>query len=176
MAFETRFSEQEQVLLSSLPTLVGTVMTFAEGSGMSTIMEMFASSKSMLEGSKQFTGNEIISGILPNMQNTSEAMAEAKELRTKIQSHLKAHEVDSKDELLQQVLNDCKKASELLASKATPKEAEEYKKWTMDIAETVAKAAKEGGFLGFGGTQVSSGELKLFTDIATALNVQRSLN
>jgi hypothetical protein len=176
MAFETRFSEQEQVLLSSLPTLVGTVMTFAEGSGMSTIMEMMASSRSMLEGSKQFAGNEIISGILPNMTSASEAMAEAKELRTKVQSHLKAHEVDSKDELLQQVLSDCKKANELLQSKSTPQEAEEFKKWTLDIAESVAKAAKEGGFLIFGGTQISDGEKKLFTDIAEALNVERSLN
>ncbi len=176
MSFESRFSEQEQVLLSSLPTLVGSVMTFAEGSGMSTIMEMMASSRTMLEGSKQFASNEIISGILPNMTSTSEAMSEAKELRNKVQSHLKTHEVDSKDELMSQVLNDCKKASELLQAKATPQEAEEYKKWTLNIAEAVAKAAKEGGFLMFGGTQISDGEKKLFTDLAEALQVQRSLD
>jgi hypothetical protein len=63
-----------------------------------------------------------------------------------------------------------------LQAKATPQEAEEYKKWTLDIAEAVAKAAKEGGFLMFGGTQVSDSEKKLFTDVAEALNVQRSLS
>ncbi len=110
------------------------------------------------------------------MESTSEAMSEAKALRTKVQSHLKAHEVDSKDELLSQVLNDCKTASEILQAKATPQEAEEYKKWTLNIAESVAKAAKEGGFLMFGGTQISDGEKKLFTEIAEALKVERSLN
>jgi len=176
MSFENKFSEQEQVLLTSLPTLAGSVMSLAEGSGLGTISEMMSSAKTMLSGAKDFSTNEIITAILPNMENRDEAMTKAKELREKIKSHLQSYQVKSKDELRQRVIEDCKTVNELLSSKADPKEAEEYKKWVLNIAEDVSKAAKEGGFLGFGGTQVSEGETKLFDEISAALNVKRSLN
>ncbi|ULQ55214.1 hypothetical protein KJS94_11230 [Flavihumibacter rivuli] len=175
MAFENRFSEEEQVLLSSLPTLVGSVMSFAAGSGLGTIKEMFSSAKSYMAGAADFSGNEIITGILPNMNDRDGAMQEARDLKAKIQSHFKGYEAKSKEELRQHVLDDCRKVNEILSQKANLQEAEEYKKWTLNIAENVAKAASEGGFLGFGGTQVSEGEINLFDEIATALNVSRKL-
>jgi hypothetical protein len=39
----------------------------------------------------------------------------------------------------------------------------------------VAKAASEGGFLGFGGTQVSEGEQALFKELNDALGLERSM-
>jgi hypothetical protein len=37
------------------------------------------------------------------------------------------------------------------------------------VAENVARAAKEGGFLGVGGEQVSAGEKTLFAELASTL-------
>ncbi len=45
----------------------------------------------------------------------------------------------------------------------------------MSIAENVANAAKEGGFLGIGGTRVSDGEIKAFAEIANALGTSSLL-
>lgn len=176
MTFEQRFNEDEQVMLSSLPTLIGSVMSLAEGSGLATIKELISGATSVMSGAKDFASNEIITGVLPNLTNREEAMTKAKELKSKLQSQLKTHEIDSKEELRQYVIDTCEKVNEVLNGKSNPAEADEYKKWTLNVAENVAKSASEGGFLGFGGTQISEGEKKLFDDIASALNVQRTLS
>ncbi|MGK0269386.1 MAG: hypothetical protein ACI88H_000017 [Cocleimonas sp.] len=64
----------------------------------------------------------------------------------------------------------------ILAEKATPDESREYKEWSMSIAENVAKAAKEGGFLGFGGTRISEGEIEAFAQIADALGTSSNFS
>ena len=66
---------------------------------------------------------------------------------------------------------DCRNIAELLHSKASEQEADEYKQWAMIVAENVAKAAKEGGFLGFGGEQISAEEKELFRQLGAALGV-----
>jgi hypothetical protein len=74
MSFEQRFNEDEQLMLSSLPTLVGSVMSLVEGSGLATVKELISSATSVMSGSRDFASNEIISGVLPNMTNRDEAM------------------------------------------------------------------------------------------------------
>jgi hypothetical protein len=46
----------------------------------------------------------------------------------------------------------------IVNAKATPEEAEAYKQFILSIADTVANASKEGGFLGIGGKKVSPAE------------------
>lgn len=174
MSLETRFTEDEIFLLSNTPTMIGTVMAFAEGSGLGVIKEMMASSRTYINGVKEYPDNEIITGILPAVGNLKEAMGKASALREKSMARLKEREIQSSEMLHTQVIEDSKAVAELLAEKATPKEAVEYKEWSMQIAENVAKAAKEGGFLGFGGTRVSEGEKKAFAEIAEALGTTTS--
>jgi hypothetical protein len=175
MSIEARFTEDEIFLLTNTPTLIGTVMAFAEGSGLGTIKEMFASSKSFINGIKEYPNNEIITSILPTAGNIKEAMGKAKAMREKSLARLKKQEVNSSEKLRSQLIEDSQAVASLLAEKATPEEAGEYKEWSMGIAANVAKAAKEGGFLGFGGTQISDGEREAFAQIADALGTQSSL-
>ena len=176
MSFENRFTEDEIFLLTTTPTQIGTVMAFAEeGSGLGTIKEIFASSKSFINGLKEYPDNEIITGILPSVSNLKEAMGQSKEMRTKAVSRLKELNVNSSDQLRAQLIADCKAVVSILDEKASPEEAREYKEWAMSIAENVAKAAKEGGFLGMGGTRVSSGEKAAFAQIADALGINTNL-
>jgi hypothetical protein len=46
----------------------------------------------------------------------------------------------------------------LLGQKASPEEVAAYKQMVSTVAERTANAAKEGGFLGFGGERVSAAE------------------
>ena len=78
MSFQDRFNEQEQLLLASTPTLIGSAMAFAESSGLATVKEMMESAKSYMAGLKAYPNNEIIQGILPNLEDRKEAMAQAK--------------------------------------------------------------------------------------------------
>jgi hypothetical protein len=68
--------------------------------------------------------------------------------------------------LVQQELRD---AIGILRAKATPAEADSYKKFVMTVAQAVAGAHKEGGFLGIGGKEVSDEENKALDEISTAL-------
>lgn len=65
-------------------------------------------------------------------------------------------------------------ALSLLAGKASADENQAFRTWLSAIAERVAKAAKEGGFLGFGGTQVSEEEQTFLDNLNSAL--QESTN
>ena len=57
----------------------------------------------------------------------------------------------------------------IVAAKATPAETDSYKRFVMTIAQAVASAHKEGGFLGFGGKQVTDAENQALDEISSAL-------
>jgi polyhydroxyalkanoate synthesis regulator phasin len=57
----------------------------------------------------------------------------------------------------------------IVEAKATPAEADAYKTFVMTVAQAVASAHKEGGFLGIGGKQVSDAENQALDEISAAL-------
>jgi hypothetical protein len=60
-------------------------------------------------------------------------------------------------------------AMSILESKATPEEADAYKTFVMRVAQAVAGAHKEGGFLGIGGQRISDAEEQALDEISHAL-------
>jgi hypothetical protein len=62
-----------------------------------------------------------------------------------------------------------RKAMSILQSVATADEADAYKTLVMSVAQAVAGAHKEGGFLGIGGTRVSEAEDQALDEISLAL-------
>ena len=59
----------------------------------------------------------------------------------------------------------------VLEGKASPDEADAYKRFVMSVAEAAASAHKEGGFMGVGGKQVSPEEQAALDDIAAVLEL-----
>ena len=57
----------------------------------------------------------------------------------------------------------------IVKSKATSSEVDAYKRFVMTVAQAVAGAHKEGGFLGIGGKQISDSENQALDEISTAL-------
>jgi hypothetical protein len=57
----------------------------------------------------------------------------------------------------------------LVVSKKSPADIEAYRELVMNVAQKVAEASKEGGFLGIGGTRVSKEEEQALAAIKTAL-------
>jgi len=68
-------------------------------------------------------------------------------------------------------LEACRALASLVDRKASKEEAEGVKRWLVAIAQRTAEAAKEGGFLGIGGTRVSETETVAIRDVARALGV-----
>jgi hypothetical protein len=60
-------------------------------------------------------------------------------------------------------------ATAIVGAKATPAETDSYKKFVMTVAQAVASAHKEGGFLGIGGKQVTDAENQALDEISSAL-------
>jgi hypothetical protein len=71
----------------------------------------------------------------------------------------------------QQVLDELRGVNELVTAKATPEEAEAFRRWLVAAAQAAADAAKEGGFMGFGGEQVSAGEQRMLDQVRAALGM-----
>jgi hypothetical protein len=80
----------------------------------------------------------------------------------------------SPDEVQSQGLQRLGEAVELLETKGTPEEVDAYKRFALDVAERVASAHKEGGFLGVGGKPVSEKEDAALNRLADSLGVERS--
>jgi len=57
----------------------------------------------------------------------------------------------------------------IVEAKSTADETDAYKTFVMTVAQAVAGAHKEGGFLGFGGKQISDAENQALDEISTAL-------
>jgi len=74
----------------------------------------------------------------------------------------------SRDRIVQRSLANLREVSAILDTKA-PADAGAFKAWLRGISEKVAEAAAEGGFLSFGGVQVSDAEKATLADIAKAL-------
>jgi hypothetical protein len=62
-----------------------------------------------------------------------------------------------------------REASRIIEAKATASEIEDYKRFVWTVAQAVAHAHKEGGFLGVGGKPVSDAENRALDEISTAL-------
>lgn len=62
-----------------------------------------------------------------------------------------------------------RRAMSILESTATAEELDAYKTFVMTVAQAVAGAHKEGGFLGIGGTRISTAEDQALDEISSAL-------
>src|SRR5262245_26660280 len=165
------YTDDELALLATTPQLIGSAVATVGNSGLfGTGKELFASAKSMMEGVKTFPNNALIQQLVPDPQsNPQQAMERMKKFRDWGMARLKQKGINSTEKVQALTLEDCKAVTSLLASKATPQEAKEYRQWALSVADNVAQAASEGGFLGFGGQQVSEPEKQLISQIRIAL-------
>ncbi len=75
----------------------------------------------------------------------------------------------SRDDLNQRGMQRLRDAVATLEGRATPDEIDAYRGFVLGIAERVAHAHKTGGFLGFGGHEVSENEQVALDEIREAL-------
>ena len=154
-------TEDELQLLAALPQSIGSAVAFAGRSGLfGTGKEMFASGQALMAGVKDYPGNELIQAIVPDPKAADKSAA-----------RMKAKGITSAEKLTAQTLEDAREAAQLLDSKVDPAQAAQYRQWALGVADKVAMASTEGGFLGFGGTRLSDAEKSLIDQLKTALRV-----
>jgi hypothetical protein len=149
MTQKAEFNAEEWSTIIEGPALAGLIVVAAERGG--TIRESIQMAKVYAEAAKAHNGPELLDEIVSTRPEVGpERYKTAEEAKT------------AGTERIQE-------AVKLLEDKATPEEVEAYKKFMLDVAEAAAKAHKEGGFLGIGGTEVSEKEQAVLDDLAATL-------
>ena len=161
MASKAAFTPEEWNLLRRAPMMAGLVVVAASPSGpVGILQETFAVGKVLAEAKAQSPG-ELISSLVADL-TTEEGRKAARpaDLVGKSPEQIKSNALDS----LRQV-------GTLLDQKARPEESQAVKRWLHDTGKRVSEAAKEGGFLGLGGTQVSEQEKAALNELGRSLGV-----
>ncbi|MGL4608237.1 MAG: hypothetical protein ACRCYY_00920 [Trueperaceae bacterium] len=167
MSLKTAFTDDEWFLLLSTPSMIGASVAAAGQSGLGTVKEAIASLETIAGAAKQYSNNELISELVSRAESREDAKAQASKYTEMAKTKLQGKKPE---QLTAEMLEDTRKAVALIQQKA-PNALEDYKQWSLAIAEKVANAAKEGGFLGFGGERVSASEKTLIDNIKGALEV-----
>jgi hypothetical protein len=163
MATKTDFTTQEWEALRDAPHFVSLAVATAGASGpFGSLKEAFAPASALVEASK--STNE----LLRNLCDRTELKAAQKSVRASI----KASDMKTLRSELQTLAADkARAASAILQQKGASGDADAFRTFLVDIAERTAKAAKEGGFLGFGGEWVSENERTVLNRISEAVAV-----
>jgi hypothetical protein len=78
--------------------------------------------------------------------------------------------MQNREALPTEAMRRLREALRLVDAKATPEETAEYRRFVYGVADTVAHAHREGGFLGIGGKDVSPEEQAVLDEIEAALD------
>jgi hypothetical protein len=158
MTLKAAFNADEWNLLRSLPPLVSAGVAAADPGGLiGSFQEAAGGMKGMTESLQKAGGLELAKELLadkslPAMPDPRAMMGEG--AREQQLGNFRAA-----------VLAKVREGLDVVAQKGTPEELAAYREMLLNAADKAANAAKEGGFLGFGGERVSAPEKSFLDDL-----------
>lgn len=150
MTTKAAFNAEEWSVITTAPYLVGMLVVAADRGG--TMRETVALSRAYASAREFYTA-----GLLQQIVTTPPTADPAKGPRTP-------------DDVRTEAPATLRRAVSILERAATEDEVNNYKRFVFFVAETVARAHREGGFLGLGGTEVSEHEQAALDEIAAILD------
>ncbi len=149
MSTKDDFSLEEWTALLQGPMIAGMSVISADPAITSVPKETAAMAKAMLVNPVPAGGEELIASMVADIQS----MSDNKEKMT-------APEFAAKDAtgITAEINQKMTDLAAMVDGKLSAAEATAYKEWVMSVAQTVAEAGKEGGFLGIGAVRVSPEE------------------
>lgn len=151
MTRKEQFNAEEWERLAEGPPLAAILVITASRGG--SLRESLSVGKLYAEGRENKEAPELIQQLLTTRPTVEPGSASSpEELRTQTTERLRG-------------------AATLVDERATPEEAEAYKRFVIDVAQRAAERHKEGGFLGIGGQKVSDAEAAALAEIAAALDI-----
>jgi hypothetical protein len=161
MADKTNFTTEEWNQVIGGAFMAGFAVTAADPSGLwGLLKETFASGRALMDA-KSSTSGALSKAIVAEIE-TSEG-------RSAAQEYVKNRLSGAKREEIKQRAIDALRSAAMIVDQKAPTDAAAYKAWLVQIANNVAEASKEGGFMGFGGVAVSDAEKATLSEISTAL-------
>lgn len=160
MAGKQDFTAEEWSRVLEGTMVAGVAVTAAEPHGLwGTLQEGFANAKGLAAGHASTT--PLIRDVVAALE-TSEGRTIARDALKQKLAGVPAAGIASR------CLTEIAEIARIVDAKGGA-DARPFKQWMYANAERVAEAAKEGGFLGFGGVRVSDKEKAALADISKAL-------
>jgi hypothetical protein len=148
MTTKSEFNAEEWETVTQAPALGALMVMIADRGG--AIRESIALGKAYNEA-RQNGGTELVQEVVsspPRLDPTS---------------------IGPRDHAREQLPQRLTEAVRLVEQKATPDEAEDYRRFILRLADVVAHAHKEGGVLGIGGKEVSAEEQAALDELSAKL-------
>jgi len=162
MSNKKDYTAEEWQLLLDVPPAVGTAVMYAGQSGVGSVKEAIALAGGILGARNGYEGVDLIEALVNARLEDGE--------KSTIETLNSPYRGMTPEQICEDAVQKCQSVAQLLESKATAEEKSNYVNWSISIAERVANAAKEGGFLGIGGERVSEEEVKVIAAVREALD------
>jgi hypothetical protein len=152
------FTPEEWGVLVRAPLLVSYAIAGAAPSGgVGYVQEMKAVADAIVDAGEQAPDGSLVRAVVSQIRSNA-----TDDTRGPTESV-------SAGEIKGRAIEACRRAVSILRQKVSAEDADAYKGWLLEVGARVAAAAKEGGFLGFGGARVSESEEVALNEIAAAL-------
>jgi hypothetical protein len=152
MTSKAAFNAEEWATVTAGPPLAGLIVIAAERGG--TLRESMEMGRAYKEARQRQPEAQLLDELL-----TSPPALESGEFKTP-------------EELRERGIAQLREAVALVDEKADAAEAAAYRAFVMELAERAAHAHKTGGFLGFGGHEVSDNERAALDEIGAAIGAE----
>ncbi|MFN8445849.1 MAG: hypothetical protein U0175_33975 [Caldilineaceae bacterium] len=162
MATPLSFTAEEWAVVRSAPQVVSMAVAGAGGGILGAIKETMAGGQAMLDNAQSR------SPLVQKLCTAEEIQAAQEDLQKLVMSDPSNGTAEKLKALAVQL---CTQAAGILSQNA-PSELSAFQSLILSVADTVAKAAKEGGFFGFGGELVSEGEQQVIAAVQAALQTR----
>ena len=164
MANKNSFTPDEWTKVVQSVMMTGIAVSAAEPSGLwGTVKESIANAQVLLESKRDAGSSELVKAVVAEFDTPQGRDIAREGLGEKLKGSKPA---EIKDKAIAAV----REAASLIDAKA-PDDAKAFKTWLHQTSQVVADASKEGGFLGFGGVQVSDKEKATLSEISGALGL-----
>jgi hypothetical protein len=147
--------------------LVCTAISAADPSGLwGLIKEASAGGFALAHAKQDASANPLAKAMADDFTNS--------DTRSMITSKVQGVFKDAKAaDVKERALSELRAIASILDTKV-PQDAQAFKNWLHGIAQNAAEAAKESGFLGFGGVAISEAEKATLAEISAALGAAKS--
>ncbi|MGZ8632356.1 MAG: hypothetical protein ACXWZZ_00695 [Solirubrobacteraceae bacterium] len=156
MTTKADFTEEEWVRLGRAPLVAGMAISLADPGGpIEALKESSAAIKTVLASAQSGKHGEFVQAVAADV-------AEKAQNRQSPLGGFKPKGATAGEA----ILDELRAVNRLLVEKTTPAEADQFRELLKTAAQNTAKAAKEGGFLGFRAELVSEREQQMLDRLA----------
>lgn len=159
MTTKADFTDEEWTRLERAPLVAGMAISFADPGGpIEALKESMAAVKTIVETARSGGEGELVDAL------AKDVAAKAQQRENPLKGFKPRGGMATEE-----ILDELRAVNGIVTEKATPEEADAFRRWLLDAAQRSADAAKEGGFLGFNAQRVSEGEQQMLDKLREVL-------